>query len=173
MDLEVGWGAWIGLICFRRMRWWTSRFHKLLGISWLSENLVASQEGLSSVELVNSLCTNNNVLNTLVFGCNVRYEYTALTLRGDCFDLYVVQFMAGHYEHHRLLCLVQKSWHGDRPYGKGCEGSLWLIVSDLWGHDPPPPMVTCKYRTYHLTVSHHHVPLTLTTFSSVAEIITV
>jgi hypothetical protein len=87
----------------------------------VAENLLASQEGLCSVELVNSPCANNNVQNTLVLGCNV--TYTALRLRGDCFDLYIAQFVAGHNEHNRLLCLLQK-WRGNRPCGKGCEGSL-------------------------------------------------
>lgn len=31
---------------------WTFRFHKLWGISWLTENLLVSQEGLYSLELV-------------------------------------------------------------------------------------------------------------------------
>jgi hypothetical protein len=31
---------------------WTSRFHKMLGISWLGEKLLASQEGFCSLELV-------------------------------------------------------------------------------------------------------------------------
>jgi hypothetical protein len=29
---------------------WTLRFHKIWGISWLSENRLASQEGLCSME---------------------------------------------------------------------------------------------------------------------------
>jgi hypothetical protein len=29
------------------MRWWTPGFHKMRGISWLAEKLLASQEGLS------------------------------------------------------------------------------------------------------------------------------
>jgi hypothetical protein len=28
------------------IRWWTFWFHKMRGISWLAEDLVASQEGL-------------------------------------------------------------------------------------------------------------------------------
>jgi hypothetical protein len=30
------------------------RFHKMLGISWLAEDLLTSQEGLYSIELVSS-----------------------------------------------------------------------------------------------------------------------
>ena len=72
----------------------------------MAENPPASQEGPCSMELVNSPCANNDVRNTLVLGCNV--TYTALRLGGDCFDLYIPQFVAGHREHNRVLCLVQK-----------------------------------------------------------------
>ena len=33
-------------------RWWTVVFHKMQKMSWLAENLLATQEGLWSVELV-------------------------------------------------------------------------------------------------------------------------
>jgi hypothetical protein len=33
------------------MRWWNLEFHKMRWISWVGEELLASQEGLSSVEL--------------------------------------------------------------------------------------------------------------------------
>jgi hypothetical protein len=33
-------------------RWWTYGFHKMRGMSWLAEKLVASQEELCSMELV-------------------------------------------------------------------------------------------------------------------------
>jgi hypothetical protein len=53
-------GAWPGLIWLRKgtcggllwKRYWTSGFHKMRGISWPSEELLASQEGLCSMELV-------------------------------------------------------------------------------------------------------------------------
>jgi hypothetical protein len=35
-------------------RWWTFGFHKMLGNSWVAAQLVASQERLSSVKLVNT-----------------------------------------------------------------------------------------------------------------------
>jgi hypothetical protein len=38
-------------------RWWTFRFHERLGISLLAEQLLASQEGLCSMELVNYFIT--------------------------------------------------------------------------------------------------------------------
>jgi hypothetical protein len=59
MDLtEVGWGVWTGLIWLRIERgggplwmwWWTFGFHKIRGISGVAEDLIASQEGLCSVE---------------------------------------------------------------------------------------------------------------------------
>jgi hypothetical protein len=34
------------------MRWWTFGYHKVRGISWVDENLLASQKGLCSMELV-------------------------------------------------------------------------------------------------------------------------
>jgi hypothetical protein len=34
------------------VRWWTFGFHKMRGISWLADDLLASQEGLCSMELV-------------------------------------------------------------------------------------------------------------------------
>jgi hypothetical protein len=37
------------------MWWWTFGLHKILEISWLSEDLLASQEGLCSLELVSKL----------------------------------------------------------------------------------------------------------------------
>jgi hypothetical protein len=61
MDLrEIGWGLRTGYISLRIgtsfgllwTRWWTSRFHKMLGNYLVAERLVASQEGLSSMELV-------------------------------------------------------------------------------------------------------------------------
>jgi hypothetical protein len=57
---ELGWGAWIGFIWLRIgtgggllwVRESTFGFHKTRGISWLAEDLLASQEGLCSIELV-------------------------------------------------------------------------------------------------------------------------
>jgi hypothetical protein len=63
MDLwEVGWGAQTGLIWLRTgtgcelfcIRWWTLGFHKMRGISWVAYDILASQEGLCSMELVSS-----------------------------------------------------------------------------------------------------------------------
>ena len=45
--LSIGTGG--GLLW---MRWWTFGFHKMWGIFWLVEDLLASQEGLCSMELV-------------------------------------------------------------------------------------------------------------------------
>jgi hypothetical protein len=45
--LRIGTGG--GLLW---MRQWTSEFHKMRGISWLAEKLLASQEGICSMELV-------------------------------------------------------------------------------------------------------------------------
>jgi hypothetical protein len=64
MDLrEIWWGGmdWIDLA--EDMDQWRGpvkkakylRFHKMLGISWLAEQLAVSQEGLRSMELVNHL----------------------------------------------------------------------------------------------------------------------
>ena len=52
--------AWTGLVWLRIgaggwrlwMREWTFGFHKMLGHSWLAEDLLASQEGLCSMNLV-------------------------------------------------------------------------------------------------------------------------
>jgi hypothetical protein len=59
MDLQdVGWVGmdWIELAQDRDrllwMRYWTSGFHKMQGISWLAEKLLAFQEDLCSMELV-------------------------------------------------------------------------------------------------------------------------
>jgi hypothetical protein len=38
-----------GLLC---IRWWTFGFHKMQRISWVAEDVSASQEGLCSMELV-------------------------------------------------------------------------------------------------------------------------
>jgi hypothetical protein len=44
-DSESGYEAsWV--------RWWTFRFRKMWGISWLAANQLASQEGLCSMEQV-------------------------------------------------------------------------------------------------------------------------
>lgn len=45
-----------GFICLNsETRWYrTLRFHNMLGISWLAEKLLASHEGLGSMELVSS-----------------------------------------------------------------------------------------------------------------------
>jgi hypothetical protein len=45
--LRIGTGG--GLLW---MRWWTFGFHKMQGISWLAGRLLASREGLCSMELV-------------------------------------------------------------------------------------------------------------------------
>jgi hypothetical protein len=59
MDLrEVGWGAWTGSIWLRTgtggellwMRLWTFGFHKMRGISWVAQDVLASQEGLCCME---------------------------------------------------------------------------------------------------------------------------
>jgi hypothetical protein len=34
------------------IRWWTFGLHKMRGISWVAEDILASQEGLCSMELV-------------------------------------------------------------------------------------------------------------------------
>jgi hypothetical protein len=47
ISLRIGTGG--GLLW---VRWWTFGFHKMRGISWLADNLLASQEGLCCVELV-------------------------------------------------------------------------------------------------------------------------
>jgi hypothetical protein len=47
--LRTGTGG--GLLC---IRWWTFGFHKMRGISWVAEDILASQEGLCSMELVYS-----------------------------------------------------------------------------------------------------------------------
>jgi hypothetical protein len=65
MDLgEIGWGGvdWINLVQDRD--WWNAlvnkvmnlRWHKMLGNSWLAERLAASQDGLSSTEMVGWSC---------------------------------------------------------------------------------------------------------------------
>jgi hypothetical protein len=54
---EVRWGAWIGFIWLNIgtggallwMLYWNFGFHKMGGISWLAEELLASQEGLCSM----------------------------------------------------------------------------------------------------------------------------
>jgi hypothetical protein len=59
MDLRaVGWGAWTGSIWLRIgtggellwMRLWIFGFHKMRGISWLAQDVLAFQEGLCSME---------------------------------------------------------------------------------------------------------------------------
>jgi hypothetical protein len=61
MDLwEVGWGVQTGLIWLRIgtgggllcIRLWTFGFHKMREISWVAQDILASQEGLCSMELV-------------------------------------------------------------------------------------------------------------------------
>jgi hypothetical protein len=61
MDLrEVGWWAWTGSIWLRIgtgggllwMRLWTFGSHKMRGISWVAQDVLASQEGLCSMEWV-------------------------------------------------------------------------------------------------------------------------
>jgi hypothetical protein len=38
-------------------RWWTFGFHNIFGSSWVSPHVAASEEGLSSMKLVNQLVT--------------------------------------------------------------------------------------------------------------------
>jgi hypothetical protein len=45
--LRIGTGG--GLLCIRL---WTFGFHKMRGISWVAQDVLASQEGLCSMELV-------------------------------------------------------------------------------------------------------------------------
>ena len=60
---EVGWGAYNGSIWLRigtgggllRIRWWTFGFHKMRWICWVTEDVLASQEGLCSMELVKAV----------------------------------------------------------------------------------------------------------------------
>jgi hypothetical protein len=55
---EVGWEAWTGLIWLRigtggELLWtrlWTFGFHKMRGISWVAQEVLASHEGLCSME---------------------------------------------------------------------------------------------------------------------------
>jgi hypothetical protein len=52
----IGWGgmAWTDLASGGLLwtRWWTFGFHKMLGITWVTAQLAAFQEGFSSMELV-------------------------------------------------------------------------------------------------------------------------
>jgi hypothetical protein len=76
-------GAWTGLSWLRIetyggllwMRQWTSGFHKIRGICWLAEKLLASQEGLCCMELVRLVyldsCDLNNK-NSLSDHCHGR-----------------------------------------------------------------------------------------------------
>jgi hypothetical protein len=59
MDLrEVGWRAWTGSIWLRIgtgggllwMRLLTFGFHKMRGISWVAQDVLASQEGFCSMD---------------------------------------------------------------------------------------------------------------------------
>jgi hypothetical protein len=63
MDLwEVGWGAQTGFIWLRIgtgggllcIRWGIFGFHKMRGISWVASDILASQEGLCSMEIVST-----------------------------------------------------------------------------------------------------------------------
>ena len=65
MDFQEGWMAWAGFIWLRigtggGLLWvqlWTFRFHKMKGKSWPAENLLASQEGLCSMEVnITAVC---------------------------------------------------------------------------------------------------------------------
>jgi hypothetical protein len=101
MDLRVvGWGAWTGSIWLRIgtgggllwIRWWTFGFHKVWGISWLAENLLASQEWLCFLELVTYLVMTLREQDLCVCVCvcvdpedessklfrNVSYPFTSL-----------------------------------------------------------------------------------------------
>jgi hypothetical protein len=55
---EGGWGTLTESIWLRIgtgllwIRWWTYVFHKMRGISWVAEDLLASQEEICSMELV-------------------------------------------------------------------------------------------------------------------------
>jgi hypothetical protein len=62
---EEGWMAWAGFNWLRTgrgggllwMQWWTFRFHKMKGISWLADNMLASQGGLCSMEVnITAIC---------------------------------------------------------------------------------------------------------------------
>jgi hypothetical protein len=48
-----------------RLQSWTFRFHKMQGVSWLVEDLLASQEGLCSVELVSWANVKNSISSSL------------------------------------------------------------------------------------------------------------
>jgi hypothetical protein len=58
LKLSFG-GAWTGLICLRTgtgggmlwTQWRSFDFHKTRGISWLAEDLLAAQKGLSYMEV--------------------------------------------------------------------------------------------------------------------------
>jgi len=64
LDLKrVGCGGWVDWLIWLRMgtgggilwkRHWAFGFHKMCGVSWLAENVLASQESLSSVRLVSA-----------------------------------------------------------------------------------------------------------------------
>ena len=90
--------SWTGLLWLRVVtgrgllwvRWWTFGFRKMLGISWLAANQLASQEGLCSMKLVNYLVGYTNMFRLRsclwrraasvrllrVPWCNLQYEHT-------------------------------------------------------------------------------------------------
>jgi hypothetical protein len=47
--IETHWRVLVNMVI------WTFKFHKVLRISWLDEQLLATQEGLASVELISYL----------------------------------------------------------------------------------------------------------------------
>jgi hypothetical protein len=91
MDLKLSEWIWTGFIWLNirtggRLLWrllWTFRFHKRQGISWLAEQLLASEEGLCSMNLVNfSNHVHLSSQHVTFSGCGWRIQYW--DVEGSC-----------------------------------------------------------------------------------------
>jgi hypothetical protein len=84
--LRIGTGG--GLLW---MRQWTSGFHKMRGISWLAENMLASQDGL----------------------CCMEWRVTVIICDGDVFSL-------EHSRRKFLYKVLSLRWEGEQGRGQLC-----------------------------------------------------
>jgi hypothetical protein len=93
MWLRIGTG---GRLLWMRQR--TFGFHKTQGIFWLADDLLTSQEGLCSIELVRSyVVISNSVCSTIIVFVNTFYNYVVTSMLsigtlvlGFCVVLYSV-----------------------------------------------------------------------------------
>ena len=141
--LRIGTGGW--LLCIRL---WTFEFHKMRGISWVAEDVSASQEGLCSMELSSLIVVLKEVncgtlpcvrilfstyeLISVVPICNTAYRKLDVSIFGSEGGK-MITFRTAH------LSAASQGVQRDRKHWTSkCQPDLWPGTALRLGYRPLP-----------------------------------